>query len=103
MNTLQSNATLLNPEVLLQFLLYKDSSRQATTKLAPDCWIDFDTAFGPTFQPGTEHKVSVFSPDCKPVLYKVVVARSPLLGQMPHPDQEQVMVPTATLYFLPAA
>ncbi|MVM35279.1 hypothetical protein GO755_34980 [Spirosoma sp. HMF4905] len=101
MNTLQSNATLLNPEVLLRLLLYKDSSQQSTTQLAPDCWIDFDTAFGPQFQVGTQHKVSVLNADRKSSPYSVVVAKSPILGQIPHPEQEQVMVPTATLYLLP--
>ncbi|QMW06769.1 hypothetical protein [Spirosoma foliorum] len=97
----QSNATLLNPEVLLHLLLYTSPTQQATTQLAPACWIDFDTAFGPYFQPGTEHQVSLLTANYKSTPYKVVVASPPVLGQMPNPEQENALVPTATIYLLP--
>lgn len=98
-----SNVRPLIPEVLLRVMLYNDATRQSTTQLAPDAWVDFDTAFGPTFQAGTEHQVSLVNDDRKSFPFKVVVTNAPLLGQSPHPDNTNVMVPVATLYLMPAA
>lgn len=103
MNIPIENATLLVPEVLLRLMLYTDNTQTLTTQLAPDAWVDFDTAFGPTFQAGTEHRVSLMNADRKSTPYRVVVAHPPILGQKPHPDEKDVMVPMATLYLLPTA
>ena len=103
MSTLKGNATLPTPEVLLRFILYSDSSCQAVTQLAPDAWVDFNTAFGPKFQAGTEHKVSLVNPDRKLISYKVVVAKAPVLEQKPNPEETGEMIPIAMLYLMPAA
>lgn len=103
MDALENNVIPLNPEVLLRFMLYNDMSRQSATQLAPDAWVDFDTAFGPTFQAGTEHRISVLAADRQSVPYKVVVTNPPLLEQEPHPEHTGKIVSIATLYLLPAA
>lgn len=103
MDSSETNVIPLMPEVLLRVMLYNDSTRRSTTQLAPDAWVDFDTAFGPTFQAGTEHQVSLVNTDRKPVSYKVVVANPPLLEQGPHPDDSGKVIPIAKLYLMPAA
>jgi len=103
MNMLKGNATLLKPEVLLRFMLYSNGNYQRSIQLAPDAWVDFDTAFGPDFQPGTEHKVTLLNPERKAVPYVVVVAKTPFMCQIPHPDGSGKMIPLATLYLAPAA
>ncbi|WP_420151242.1 hypothetical protein [Spirosoma sp.] len=103
MDSSENNVIPLNPEVLLRVMLYNDTSRQSATQLAPDAWVDFDTAFGPTFQTGTEHQVSFMNDDRKSTPFRVVVTHGPLLAQQPHPVDKEVMVPVATLYLMPAA
>ena len=102
MNILNGNATASTPEVLLRFLLYKDNSYQYTTQLAPDAWVDFDTVFGPQFKTGTQHQVTLLNAGRKPTTYQVVVAKAPLLQQIPHPEEHGQQVPLAMLYLAPA-
>jgi len=102
MNILNGNATLSTPEVLMRFLLYKDSTYQYTTQFAPDAWVDFDTIFGPQFQAGTQHQITLLTDNRKPATYQVVVAKAPLLQQVPHPDQHGQQVALAMLYLAPA-
>ena len=99
----ESNVIPLNPDVLLRVMLFNDKTRKSATQLAPDAWVDFDTAFGPTFQAGTEHQVSLVNADRKSSPFKVVVTNAPLLEQKPHPEDAEVMIPVATMYLMPAA
>ncbi|MVM33810.1 hypothetical protein GO755_27480 [Spirosoma sp. HMF4905] len=103
MDVQEGNATLLTPQVLLRLMLYTDTSQRSATQFAPDAWVDFDTAFGPTFQVGTEHQMAIVNEDRKSIPYRVVVVKAPLLEQTPHPDESGDMVPMATLYLMPAA
>ncbi|GAB2538069.1 hypothetical protein [Spirosoma aerophilum] len=103
MSGFTSNASLLTPEVLLRLMLYTDQSRQTVTQFAPAAWINFDTAFGPDFQMGTEHRVSMVNENGKFTSYRVVVDKPPFLEHMPHPDKKEVYTPTLTLYLVPAA
>jgi hypothetical protein len=103
MGSFESNAFLLTPEVLLRLMLYTDQTRQTVTQFAPAAWVNFDTAFGPDFQVGTEHRVSMVNENGKLTSYKVVVDKPPFLEQMPHPDKRDMNAPTVTLYLMPAA
>ena len=97
MNTLKSNPTLLKPEVLLRFML--DTDQQADRVLAPDTWVDFDTAFGPQFQVGTEHTLTLLSPPSQERCFRV--SKPPFLEQFPSADGR--LMPMTTLYLAPAA
>jgi hypothetical protein len=102
MNKFKGNATILKPEVLLRFMLYSNEHQQQSIQLAPDAWVDFDTAFGPDFQTGTQHKVTLLNAERKAIPYQVVVADTPILHQIPHPDNNGRMIPLAMLYLAPA-
>jgi len=102
MNTLKSNPTLLKPEVLLQFRLCPDANHPTDTPLAPDAWVDFDTAFGPQFQLGTEHNLIGLSPERQ--AHRYVVAKTPFLHQIPAPPGLPVeKISLATLYLEPVS
>ncbi|UFH52273.1 hypothetical protein [Spirosoma sp. KNUC1025] len=103
MNFPENNVIPLNPDVLLRVMLYNDPTQNSATQLAPDAWVDFDTAFGPTFQAGTEHQISLVNADRTSSPFRVTVTDFPLLEQKPHPDDEEIMIPVATLYLMPAA
>ncbi|RIV24031.1 hypothetical protein DYU11_13790 [Fibrisoma montanum] len=94
---MQENVSLPKPEVLLRLMLYHGISRHSATQLCPDAWTDFDTATGPTFQYGTEHTLTVFTPEPEQGCY--VVAMIPYLRHVTHPDNPGLRVPLITIYF----
>jgi hypothetical protein len=99
MDVIKSNLTLLKPEVLLRFRLCTDAEHPTDMPLSPDTWVDFDTAFGPHFQSGTEHHLLRLGPECPDNWY--VVAKEPYLNQTTHPNYGDKKLLMATLYLKP--
>ena len=99
MNTLKTSPTLLKPEVLLRFVLATDATHSSDNLLAPDTWVDFDTAFGPQFQKDTEHTLTLLSPPNQATAFRVT--RTPFLEQFSFKNGKTI--PMTTLYLAPAA
>ena len=99
MNSLKTHPALLKPEVLLRFVLVTDTPTDTERPLAPDTWVDFDTAFGPQFQRGTEHTLTLLSPPNQATAFRVT--KTPFLEQVSYKNGK--VVPMTTLYLAPAA
>ncbi|GAB3951183.1 hypothetical protein GCM10028805_30790 [Spirosoma harenae] len=99
MNTQKHHPTLLKPEVLLRVML-DDNFEPAYPQslLAPDTWIDFDTAFGPQYQSGTEHMLTLLNPPIQAINYRV--AKTPILAQFRSKNGK--LIPMAMIYMAPA-
>lgn len=99
MNALKTHPALLKPEVLLRFVLATDAVSATEETIAPDTWVDFDTAFGPQFQRGTEHTLTLLSPPNQAIAYRVT--KTPFLKQVAYKNGR--VIPMTTLYLAPAA
>lgn len=99
MNSQTHHPTLLKHEVLLRVMLDSDFLPvSADSMLTPDTWIDFDTAFGPQFQLGTEHTLTLLTPPSQPTCYRV--AKTPMLAQFRSKNGK--LMPMAMIYMAPA-
>jgi hypothetical protein len=98
MSIFQGNAILAKPEVLLSFVVYEEGDRDKARVLGPDTWIDFETAFGNTFQFKTEHELTF--PDHPQANGRYVVAAVPFMQPVAHPNGSGVRVPQMTLYLV---
>ncbi|QKZ12927.1 hypothetical protein [Spirosoma sp. KUDC1026] len=101
MSIFQGNAILVKPEVLLRFVLFEQGNRDQRSVLGPDTWIDFETAFGTTFQFRTEHELTF--PDQARANGRYVVAAVPFMQPVAHPNGSGVRVPLMTLYLVEAS
>jgi hypothetical protein len=101
MKFFQGNAILTKPEVLLRFMKYEQGDRDQSNALGPDTWIDFETAFGATFQFRTEHDLTF--PEHPQANGRYVVAAVPFMQPIAHPNGSDIRVPLMTLYLVEAS
>ncbi len=97
---MESNTTLLTPQVLVRFKLYTDSNRTAARSIGAPVWMDAQTVFGPGFDYGSAHEFTFLEQGGQPSRY--MVAMPPFVRTIDRPGHCNDLDILVTIYLAPA-